>query len=93
MDWRGVFGGVVLCIWVRCVLVQWLGRTMVLGVGERRAGKHHQQQRGGKQLLHGINLAFGVASLAAIRRPRTKKETGVLWKRAHLLHPVTAGFI
>ena len=57
MDRGRMLRGVVLRVWVRWVLVQWRGRTMVPGARECRAGKHRQQQRDGKQLLHATNLA------------------------------------
>lgn len=52
-----MLGCLVLRVGMRCVLVQRLGRTMVLCPGKRRPGKHKQKQHGGKQLLHATNLA------------------------------------
>lgn len=61
MDCSGVLRGFMLCNLVRRILVQRLGWTMLLCPRERRAGKDEQQQRRGKQFLHAINLACGLA--------------------------------
>ena len=44
MDCLRVLRGLVLCVWVRRVLVQWLRRTVIPGVDERSGRKQHEQQ-------------------------------------------------
>ena len=45
-------GRMLLLMGIRVALL-----VMMPGGGESRAGKDHQQQGGGKNLLHGMNLA------------------------------------
>jgi hypothetical protein len=42
--------------------------------GKRRAGKNHQEQNGGKYLLHGSNLACGGRSWKGSGRSASKQE-------------------
>jgi len=75
MHCGGMLRCFVLCIGVRRVLVQRLGRTMMLCTGKRRPGKHEQEQYSNKQLLHATNLARRTRCRGHANEPRTKTET------------------
>jgi len=52
-----------------------VARMMVMALGgERRAGKHHQQQGGGKNPFHGMNVAQAGRQRKRIERPASRKE-------------------
>jgi hypothetical protein len=56
-----------------------VGRMVVVVIamalrGKRRAGKHHQQQGGGKNLFHGKNVAQERRQRKGIELPASRKE-------------------
>jgi len=87
MNRSWVLGGLVLCIGMRRVLVQRLRWTMLLGAGNRRGGKHREQQRRKQQLLHATNLARAAHQWSGPAQARTKSENCLRKNPTHLANP------